>query len=93
MAILSYNGNIDADIQTATDFIDVVDAAIQNIDAQLAILNNTEVWSDENSAKLLSEASDITSAVKEANAQSKTAATEYLTAVRDIISKAYTFGG
>ena len=70
-----------------------VDAAIKNIDDQLAILNNTEVWSDENSAKLLSEASDITSAVKEANAQSKTAATEYLTEVRDIISKAYTFGG
>ena len=92
MAKLSYNGNIDADIQAATNFIDAVDSAIKNIDNQLAILNNTEVWYDQNSSKLLSDASNITSAVKEAHTKSKTAATEYLTEVRDIISKPYTFG-
>ena len=92
MAKLSYNGNIDADIQAATNFIDAVDSAIKNIDSQLAILNNTEVWNDQNSSKLLSDASNITSDVKEANTKSKTAASEYLTEVSNIISETYTFG-
>ena len=91
--ILKYDGNIKGDIEAAHQFMDVVKDGIDKINAQLDALSDSNVWSDANSATLISKARDITTMLSKANNASYQAAEEYLSEIDNIVTNVYSLNG
>lgn len=87
MTIISYTGNVNAEMQEIETLKNAVDTAINNISNTFSELPS--VWNDSKSAAFIATQQTLLSELKSANNRAKMSADEYVTDIHRILNSMY----